>query len=202
MNTKTTLTVLALLMAQNVSAVSIDANLNTAPITATGAAGLQVNANATIGGSATSDTDMNADINTNINSQTSASASTSQGDDVMTMQSSANTVTSVDTSSDNKVTVKYKRPAKLFGFIPMSVTERATVTVEDDGTRTADVGRSWWAFMAKVETKTDQFLAQLKSRLQTKANAGASVSGSTTLTESEKTEFVSEINAAADAAYR
>ncbi|MES2623001.1 MAG: hypothetical protein V4576_01175 [Patescibacteria group bacterium] len=198
MKTKTILTLLTLTLAQSASALTVNAALDSstsvsAPVPVMATSGTTVGVNA----DASNTIILNADATTTVGAGANVNTNASGTTEVMTMNSSANTVSSVNTDNDDKVTVTYKRPAKLFGFIPVSITERATVKVEDDGTRTAEVSQSWWAFMAKANTKTKEFLAALKSRLQANAN----VSSSTTLTATEKTQYVTEINAAADAAY-
>lgn len=106
-------------------------------------------------------------------------------------------VTAVNTSSDNAVSVTYKRPAKLFGFIPVSIMETATVKADENGAASASVRKSWWSVFASTDAKTDQFSADLKSRVQGSTSASANAA----LTTSEKAVYLADINAAAQATY-
>ncbi|MFH0770427.1 MAG: hypothetical protein V1926_03545 [Candidatus Peregrinibacteria bacterium] len=53
-------------------------------------------------------------------------------------------------TEDNAVTITYKKPAKLFGFIPLSY--RMTVSVKDGQEVTAD--SPWWLILTKNDTET------------------------------------------------
>lgn len=116
---------------------------------------------------------------------------------VQTMASTNAEVTDVDTTSGSKVIVEYKRPAKLFGFINVNLTEKAVVKANGEGKLKADVSKSWWSIFASTDAKTNEFSDTLKARVENSVSASASQE----LTASEKAEFIAEINAAAQATY-
>ncbi len=152
--------------------------------------------------SSTSGTGVNVNVGSNINGTLNSSDSGTSADldtYVQTMSSTNADVKAVDTTDDDKVVVEYKRPAKLFGFIDVDLTEKAVVKAEDDGSRKASVSKSWWSIFAADDTKTSEFSDTLKARIE--ASGSASASGTETLTASEKAEYIAEINAAANATY-
>lgn len=115
---------------------------------------------------------------------------------VQTIAATNADVKDVDTTSDDKVVVEFKRPAKLFGFIDVDLTEKAVVK-SDDGKLEASVSKSWWSIFASDDAKTDEFSQTLKARVE---HSGAATM-SEELTASEKAELIAEINAAAQATY-
>lgn len=164
-----------------------------------------VQTQSTSSGSVNSSTRLN--VNTNIVdvgvNATTTSVTTSQKDeddsssDDITVSTNSNT--SIDTSSDNEVSVEYKRPSKLFGFISVNLTEKATVHEDSNGNPKVKVSKSWWSIFATDDTQTEKFSNALKARIQSQASVSAN--GSAGLTASEKEMYVSEINAAAEATY-
>ena len=103
---------------------------------------------------------------------------------------------SIDTTSDTSVVVVYERPAKLFGFIPVTLTEKAVVKVEGDAS-SVRVSKSWWSFLATSETRSNEFENQIESEIEN--NIDMIAEGS--LSAEAKTQLVADIQAAAQATY-
>jgi hypothetical protein len=75
------------------------------------------------------------------------------------MQNDEN-IQSVETEDDS-VTMEYRRPGRLFGFIPVTMTERATVNA--DGS--VKVSYPWYRFLVSTEAKTADLETDLQSRV-------------------------------------
>ncbi len=141
-----------------------------------------------------------------VNTSANASVDTSVGKiiystttvDSKTETTSSSEVSSAeDTSSDTQVEVTYKRPAKLFGFISVYVNEKATVKAEKDGSTEVKVRKSWWSFLAKSETRSEEFSSAIKSRV----SSDVDISAEGELSASSKAKLVADIKAAAEATY-
>lgn len=115
----------------------------------------------------------------------------------MEVEATSDAQSEVTASNDNKVTVVYKRPAKLFGFISTQIREEVSVEVGSDGSQTVEVKKSWWSIFAKSEAKVEEFETAIKSRL----GASAQVSAGGELSASERARLEAEIDAAAVATY-
>ncbi|MCE9643632.1 hypothetical protein K8Q93_00045 [Candidatus Parcubacteria bacterium] len=74
--------------------------------------------------------------------------------------------------SDSGVMVRYMQPAKLFGFIPVSV----TVTTEVDSQGTVSVKYPWYRFLVAVGDK-EELETVIQSRVDSALEAHASESG-------------------------
>ncbi|HEY0908505.1 MAG TPA: hypothetical protein VGE35_04115 [Candidatus Paceibacterota bacterium] len=202
MKTKHILTAAPLALALFAGAASaqaqiLDANLNVGSSASTSESGIKVDA--TVNGNVDSAANVNTDLNGEVMTTTSADEGTSAELDayVQTVAATNADLKEVDTTSSNKVVVEYQRPAKLFGFIDVSLTERAVVKADNDGKRSASVSKSWWSIFASDDTRTDEFSDTLKARVENSVSASATGE----LTASEKAEFIAEINAAAQATY-
>ncbi|MEK7641847.1 MAG: hypothetical protein AAB365_02525 [Patescibacteria group bacterium] len=104
-----------------------------------------------------------------------------------TVQSDEN-VTKVE-SDDESVSLWYKVPAKLFGFIPMGMTVRTTVGAAGE----VKVSHPWYSFLVSSEDDDAEAV------IQTEVNATLGASGTTTdgdakLTGAAKAAFVKAIH--------
>ncbi len=112
----------------------------------------------------------------------------------MSIQQNDASVSAVS-SDDTSVSVDYKVPAKLFGFISLNMTETASVEVGDNNSTEVYVSRPWWSFMAKADDHKDAFASRIKSHLP--QNVSASATADARLTASEKAQLISAIQAGA-----
>jgi hypothetical protein len=100
-------------------------------------------------------------------------------------------------AKDNEVIVVYRRPAKLFGFIPVTVKEEVEVTVDDEGEESVDIDKSWWAFLATTDLRSDELAADLESKLSSQGSLAMDAN----LSASAKARVLSEIQTTANALY-
>ena len=98
-------------------------------------------------------------------------------------------ITSVS-SSDDSVSVGHTISAKLFGFIPVSMTETISVTVDGGDDASVTVKRPWWSFLATAPDER----AMLASRVRAYLPESISVDGE--LDANIKAQFISAIEAA------
>jgi len=78
--------------------------------------------------------------------------------------------------SDSGVMVRYMQPAKLFGFIPVSV----TVTTEVDSQGTVSVKYPWYRFLVAVGDK-EELETAIQTRVDNALQTHASATGQTTI---------------------
>lgn len=135
------------------------------------------------------DASVNANVGKIIYSTTTVETKTTSNSEVSSAE---------DTSSDTQVEVTYKRPAKLFGFISVYVSEKAIVKAEKDGSTDVKVRKSWWSFLAKSEDRSEEFSSAIKSRV----SSDVDVSAEGELSASSKAKLVADIKAAAQATYK
>ncbi len=91
-------------------------------------------------------------------------------------------------TTDNNVSISYKVPVKLFGFIPVYETETISVDTSVQGSAPhASVHRSWWSFLAAGNNSGN--VAAFSSNLNDSLSASAS--------GSSQTQIMAEIEAAA-----
>ncbi len=144
------------------------------------------------------------DVRSSGNVDTSISSAAQVGSNVE-LESYAKTVAynnatvDVVSTSDNQVAVTYKRPAKLFGFIPVHVKETVKVDVNAEGTASVSVGKSWWAFLAADDLMTGTVSAKLESTLS--AHGAFDTSAGASLSAAAKAQILSVINSSEDAVY-
>lgn len=101
------------------------------------------------------------------------------------------------TSTDDSVAVTFERPARLFGFIPVKISEKATVVVNSEGKSTVSVTKSWWAFLASENTKAEELVSKIESKL---ASEG-SLSTSASLSAEAKAKILSDIQVSSNTVY-
>ncbi len=118
-----------------------------------------------------------------------------------TIQSSNSSVASVDVSNDTQVSVTYHRPAKLFGFIETTITEKATVSTDASGKAMISVEKPWWSFLATSDTNSAAFTDALQTRLNASAATMDTVGADGKLSVSGKAYLLTQIEAAAEATY-
>jgi hypothetical protein len=97
-------------------------------------------------------------------------------------------VQSVDVNND-QVSMTIDQPAKLFGFIPTTMTEQAVVSVDANGQVQVTTHKPWWAFLAS--DNSDLLVADIK------ANLGNSASASGALSAQAKAKILTAIESAA-----
>jgi hypothetical protein len=164
-------------------------------------AGASVSANANVGTqSTTTTTTVNSitTVTTNLPTVSSAAVQTDtdlQAYDAAIVKSDAS-VGAVSTS-DNAVTVSFNRPAKLFGFIPVTAKESVNVVADAQGKETVSVSKSWWSFLASTNFQSDT----LSSAIQSKLSSEGTLSTNATLSASAKAKILSDIQASSDAVY-
>ncbi len=149
---------------------------------------------------ASSGASVSASVNTNLDTSV-WSATQVESDDQLKAYSQ--TVSQKDTSvsdissADSSVSVSFKRPAKLFGFIPVHLKEKATVNVDAEGKSSVTVTKSWWSFLTSSNLKSDD----LSSRIASKVASEGSLSANATLSASAKAKILSDIQVAASTVY-
>ena len=97
-------------------------------------------------------------------------------------------------ASDDEVSITYARPAKLLGFIPVKISEKAAITVDSQNAATASVHKSWWSFLA-TSANDDSF----KAALDAQAKSVPAVSANASLSASARAQILAQIEAAAQA---
>ncbi|MEN9912601.1 MAG: hypothetical protein RLY66_9 [Candidatus Parcubacteria bacterium] len=90
-------------------------------------------------------------------------------------------------SDDDSVSVSYKVPVKLFGFIPMGMVIRTTVGAAGD----VKVSHPWYSFFATSDDNDAE--NDIKTEINTVINAYG-VSGETKLSTSTKSAFIKAIH--------
>jgi len=91
-------------------------------------------------------------------------------------------------ASEDSVSVSYKQPAKLFGFIPIFLS--ATATVKSTGETT--VSYPWYAFLAT----TDSAMVESNVKAATAATLAANAGADAKLSAATQAKLVEEIHAA------
>ncbi len=196
---KIALSTLALMVATGAAASAPLANLETTTTVQTPVVNTSVQVQSTTtttsttGGSnistdiTTPGIDVNAVVTIDANSVVTEEDLTTYVDSQMTTDANLKEVSYTDTT----VTVAYKQPAKLFGFISSSLT--ATAEVQADGT--VEVSYPWYAFLySKTVTAAD---------LETELSSSVSgmVTADTTLTAQAKAQIASRLQAALAASF-
>jgi hypothetical protein len=157
--------------------------------------------------SANSNTDLSAplivtraDVDSNAVTASSATADSVRTKDDLSgyvaaqMKSDAN-VSSVDTASDH-VALTYKEPAKLFGFIPVTIDTTATA----DASGNVTISYPWWAYLATKDNADVQAKVQdgVNATLGTNASAtaNANAQASAQLTAAQQAKLIASIKEA------
>lgn len=162
-----------------------------------------VNTSATIDTSGLLNVSISGD---SVRSSSATDASVSSPVQVQTgsdLQAYAETVARTDTSvsavstTDSDVDVTFKRPAKLFGFIPTTINETAHVSATAEGGSSVVVRKSWWSFLATSDTMSDD----LSTSIQSKVSAHGSLSSNATLSSQAKALIISDIQSSSQALY-
>jgi hypothetical protein len=118
--------------------------------------------------------------------------SISPPEDTPATDSETATKTLINTSSDTEVSVTYERPTKLFGFIPTTIEEKATVEMNAFGKAVVDVDRSWWSIFTTSDTRSSEFEDAIKSRVE---NQDIAITGESRISILTKTNLISQIEA-------
>ncbi len=163
------------------------------------AVGVDTNVSGTVrfGVKPVASTSVDVQSSTSVEVHTGAHATTSAGsvsENETGTDTSVDSETSTVTSTDNSVSVSYNVPAKFLGFLSVNMTEKATVQVVEGGKTTVTVNRPWWVIFAKVNSKSADVSSRIKARIPT-----VSASAATKIDASTKAQFVSAIEAAAQA---
>lgn len=204
----------AAISVNSVSAVGVNASSGT---TVTASSGSKVNASgsmassakATSSSSSTNDSSVFVNISvggddsrSNENLDMSIWSSTqvqSDGELKMYAETLAHNDTSVGniSSTDNSVEVSFKRPARLFGLIPVKVSEKAVVKVNSEGKSEVSVKKSWWAFLAADDLKS----SDLSVRITAKLAVEDALASNGNLSASAKAKILSDIQVASNNVY-
>jgi len=148
--------------------------------------------------STVSNTTTVAPVQLNVGVNTLVNTSANTNNTVAVTNSTALSAPAVDTSSNTSVSVTYVHPAKLFGFIPMSLSEKATVSTDAQGKATVNVHKPWWSIFASSGADSATFAAKINAGLQ---DQSASIDAQGNLSASAKAALVSQIETAAQATY-
>ena len=159
--------------------------------------GASVDADVTTGVGMTSDSDMHTTSASSVGGIPAAlqvQNDTDLDSYSMSVKQQDSSVSEVSSDSDS-VSVDYKIPAKLFGFISVDLTEKASVKVKDQSTTDVTVSRPWWSVFAKADDHKDALTANIKSRIGSNVAASSDVSAG--LSASAKAQLISAIEAGA-----
>jgi hypothetical protein len=166
-------------------------------VSGTSATGANVSANATVGTNSTTTT-VNTVTTVNGFIPTVASVQTDTdlkafNDAVVKSDASVNAVA----TSENNVSMTFNRPAKLFGFIPVTAKESVNVTADAQGKEKVSVSKSWWSFLASTNFQSDA----LSSAVQSKLSAEGTLATDASLSATAKAKILSDIQTSSDSIY-
>jgi hypothetical protein len=122
--------------------------------------------------------------NTNASNGGNLNAAINIGSNDATLNADAQSIAQSDASvsavstSNNNVSISYNVPARLFGFIPVNMTETASVDTSAQGsTPKVSVHRSWWSFLASTNSNADTstFSSNISSRIGASASSQATI---------------------------
>lgn len=117
-------------------------------------------------------------VDTSIKSSAQVSNETELQSYASVVVNESETVEEVE-AEQNELTVTYKSKVKLFGFIPLTIKNRAEVTLNENTNGSVEsqvkVKMPWYRFLLKAETKAQDTEAEIKSKIDSAVSAHATV---------------------------
>jgi hypothetical protein len=162
---------------------AVSAGVNVAVTSALINSTSSASSNSIVGASVNAPITTSANVNVDSGKSSSTSDSTAVDSSIQAVLNSNSNVSKVETS-DNSVSVWYKESGKFLGFIPVTISTKASA----DASGKAKISHPWYDFL----TVTDDSAAQ--TQLQSKVAGQASANGQ--LSDSAKVSLINTIHSA------